>query len=50
MKSENEINRSIAYIQDGTAFFQVLNQAGDDWDEPATRAAYDQWKAEHSGQ
>jgi hypothetical protein len=44
MKTESEINKSIAYIQDGTAFFQVLNESGDDWDELATRQAYENWK------
>jgi len=39
-------NSDIAYItaQDGTVF-QVLNEAGDDWDEAATKAAYDAWMA-----
>lgn len=39
-------NPDIAHItaQDGTVF-QVLNAAGDDWDEAATRAAYDAWVA-----
>lgn len=39
-------NSHIAHITaaDGT-IFQVLNDAGDDWDEAATRAAYEQWVA-----
>lgn len=28
--------------------FQVLNEAGDDWDEAATVAARDAWIAEHA--
>jgi hypothetical protein len=43
MKEQSEINKSIAFIQDGSAFFQVLNEAGDDWDEIATRLAYETW-------
>ena len=37
---------NIAHIvaSDGTVF-QVLNEAGDDWDEAATRAAYDAYLA-----
>lgn len=37
---------NIAHIEadDGTVF-QVLNLAGDDWDEAATRADYDAWLA-----
>lgn len=40
---------SIAYItaDDGTVF-QVLNDAGDDWDESATRAQYDAYFKGHS--
>jgi hypothetical protein len=39
---------NIAHIAapDGTVF-QVLNANGDDWDEAATRAAYDAWMAQH---
>lgn len=39
-------NPNIAHIvaQDGTVF-QVLNEAGDDWDEAATRIAYESWMA-----
>lgn len=35
---------NIAHItaQDGTVF-QVLNEAGDDWDEAATQALYEEW-------
>jgi len=42
-------NPDIAHItaQDGTVF-QVLNEAGDDWDEAATQAAYDAWMAEQA--
>lgn len=39
-----EFNESIAYVQhpDGTKI-QVLNEAGDDWDEVATQAAYNDY-------
>lgn len=39
-------NPNIAHIvaQDGTVF-QVLNVTGDDWDEEATRMAYESWMA-----
>lgn len=41
-------NQSIAHIthnKNGETFiFQVLNAEGTDWDEVATRAAYDQWR------
>lgn len=39
---------NIAHIiaSDGTVF-QVPNSDGDDWDEAATRAAYDAWMAQH---
>lgn len=41
-----EINEALAHIthSDG-AVFQVLNEAGDDWDEPATRAEYERYIA-----
>lgn len=40
-------NPSIAHITalDGTVF-QVLNEAGDDWDEAATAATYDAYLAQ----
>jgi hypothetical protein len=38
-------NPSIAHIRDGEYVFQVLNEAGDDWDEAATRAEYHAWLA-----
>ena len=37
------MNESIAHIRDGEQTFQVLNEAGDDWDESATRALYEAW-------
>lgn len=40
-------NPNIAHIRDGENVFQVLNETGTDWDEQATRAAYEAWKAEH---
>jgi hypothetical protein len=36
----DQINPAIAFIQDGNAFFQVINETGDDWDEAATAQAY----------
>jgi hypothetical protein len=38
-------NPNIAHIRDGEAVFQVLNEDGTDWNEEATRAAYEAWKA-----
>ena len=35
----------IAHIRDGDNVFQVLNEDGTDWDEAATRAAYEAWLA-----
>jgi hypothetical protein len=43
MKTLEEINQSIAYIKDGDVYFQILNEAGNDWDEAATREVYDAW-------
>lgn len=37
----------IAHISEGEEVFQVLNEAGDDWDEAATYALRDAWLAEH---
>ena len=39
-------NQQVAHIQDGDNVFQVLNSDGTDWDEEATRAAYEAWLAE----
>ena len=41
---KSEINESIAYIQDGDEYFQVLNETGDDWDEQATAALYQSYR------
>jgi hypothetical protein len=38
-------NPQIAHIVDGDNVFQVLNEDGTDWDEAATRAAYEAWQA-----
>ena len=38
-------NLTISHIRDGENVFQVLNEDGTDWDEEATRAAYEAWKA-----
>lgn len=43
MNPEN-FDPNIAHIEDGDNIFQVLNEAGDDWDELATRAIYEAWK------
>lgn len=44
MNPEN-FNPNIAHIRDGDNVFQVLNADGTDWDEDATRAAYNDWLA-----
>lgn len=46
MPNPETFNPNIAHITaaDGTVF-QVLNEAGDDWDEAATSAAYEAWQA-----
>ena len=36
---------NIAHVRDGDTVFQVLNADGTDWDEEATRADYEAWKA-----
>jgi len=42
MTDESPFREDVAHITDvdGTVW-QVLNGAGDDWDEPATRAVYE---------
>lgn len=40
---------NIAHIKDGDNVFQVLNADGTDWDEEATRAAYEAWIADQQG-
>lgn len=45
MKTFEQINPSIAHISqvledDTTIYFQELNEAGDDWEEAATTAEY----------
>lgn len=44
MNPEN-FDSDIAHIRDGGNVFQVLNADGTDWDEAATREAYDAWLA-----
>jgi hypothetical protein len=39
------LDPSIAHIKDGENVFQVLNADATDWDEEATRAEYEAWKA-----
>lgn len=48
MNPEN-FNPNIAHIRDGDNVFQVLNADGSDWDEAATRAIYEAWKAQAPG-
>lgn len=50
MPNPETFNPNIAHISAGPdgPVFQVLNETGDDWDEPATRAAYDAYLAEQS--
>lgn len=43
MKPENEINKSIAFIQHDDKFFQILNEEQTDWDEILTREAYNNY-------
>ena len=38
--NESEVNKSIAHIEVGGKYFQVINEAGDDWDEALTQALY----------
>lgn len=37
---KEEVNESIAYIEVGGKYFQVVNEAGNDWDEELTQALY----------
>lgn len=37
---EEEVNKSVAHMEVGGKYFQVLNEAGDDWDEELTQALY----------
>lgn len=46
--TREQINPNIAHIQDGEQYFQVLNAAGDDWDEAATVALYNAWQSENT--
>lgn len=39
-----EIKESIAFIQDGDEYFQVLNEDESDWDEEATAALYETYR------
>ena len=43
MNPEN-FDPNIAHIRDGDHVFQVLNEAGTDWDESATRDLYAAWR------
>ena len=38
-------NPQIAHITDGDNVFQVLTEDSADWDEAATRAAYEAWQS-----
>lgn len=42
-------NPNVAHIRDGAHVFQVLKEDGTDWDEAATRAVYEAWKAATGG-
>ncbi len=42
-------NPSVAHIRHGEHVFQVLNEDGTDWDEGATRTAYETWLSEQDG-
>lgn len=42
--SYEQIYPGIAFIRDGDAFFQVINEAGDDWDEAATADLYHKYQ------
>lgn len=44
MPNENP-DLNIAHIRDGENVFQVLNEDGTDWNEAATREAYEAWLA-----
>lgn len=44
---KEDIKESIAYIQDGEEFFQVLNEDETGWDESATAELYEQFKVQH---
>lgn len=46
--SPETFDPNIAHIRDGENVYQVLNAEGTDWDEEATRAVYEAWKA-HQG-
>lgn len=39
---------NIAHIADSEHVFQVLNEDRTDWDEQATRAVYEAWKAQQA--
>jgi len=40
-----EVNKSIAHVEHEGKFFQVLNEAGDDWDEQATNEMMKNYEA-----
>ena len=42
----DNFREDIAHIRDGENVFQVLNEDGDDWDEAATRTAYERYLTE----
>jgi hypothetical protein len=45
MPDPETFDPNIAHIKDGDTVFQVLNADATDWDEAATRADYEAWKA-----
>jgi len=44
MLTEAQVVKTIAYIQDGDRFFQVLNDELDDWNEDATVEQYETFR------
>ena len=48
MAAPQTFDPNIAHIRDGEHVFQVLAADGSDWDEAATRAAYEAWLAEQA--
>ena len=42
-------NPQVAHIKHGEHVFQVLLEDGTDWDEAATRAAYEAWLQSQEG-
>ena len=43
-RKQIEVNLAIAHLLVEGRYFQVLNKIGNDWDEEATKAQYEDWK------